>query len=145
MSIKVMTWVFGLTVEPRAKIALLAIADHADDDGIAWPSRDLIADKSSQSRTTVNRRMAYLVDLGVISVHERFRDDGSQTTDEIRINLALTPEEVMRRAQGLKAACKALVEWGGCQILTPRRHRFRRPLRSGFWPCMPPSSHALGA
>lgn len=107
MSIKVMTWVFGLTVEPRAKIALLAIADHADDDGIAWPSRDLIADKSSQSRTTVNRRMAYLVDLGVISVHERFRDDGSQTTDEIRINLSLTPEEVMRRAHGLKAACKA--------------------------------------
>jgi hypothetical protein len=99
-----MTWAFGLPLEPRAKIALLAIADNADDEGIAWPSRDLIASKSSQSRATINRRMKFLVDLRVLGVFERYREDGSQTTDEIRLDLALTADEVMRRTQALKAS-----------------------------------------
>lgn len=107
MSLKVLTWAFGLTVEPRAKICLLAIADNADDDGVAWPSRDLIGKKSSQSRATVIRRLTYLVELGVIRVVQRFRPDGSQTTDEIHIDISLSAEEVMRRAQALKAALKA--------------------------------------
>jgi hypothetical protein len=109
VSIKAMTWAFDLPLEPRAKIALLAIADHAGDDGVAWPSRDLIAQKSSQSRATVNRRMAYLTELGVLTVHERFREDGSQTTDEIRLNLTLTADEIRRR----------LDADGGCQVAAP--------------------------
>lgn len=116
MSIKAMTWAFDLPLEPRAKIALLAIADNADDAGVAWPSRDLIAQKSSQSRATVNRRMAYLVELAVLSVHERFREDGSQTTDEIRLNLALTADEVARRIKAMEAADG---EERGCQVATP--------------------------
>lgn len=111
-----MTWAFELPLEPRAKIALLAIADNADDAGIAWPGRDLIAQKSSQSRATVNRRMAYLVDLEVISVHERFRDDGSQTTDEIRLNLALTAAEVARRLKEIDAPES---DDRGCQVAAP--------------------------
>lgn len=97
MSIKAMTWAFELPLEPRAKIALLAIADNARDDGVAWPSRDTIAAKSSQSRATVGRRVKYLVEHGVISVHQRFREDGTQTTDEIHLNLSLTPDELARR------------------------------------------------
>lgn len=104
MSIKAMTWAFGLPLEGRAKIVLLAIADNARDDGVAWPSRDLIAEKSSQSRATVNRRMKSMSDLGVMSLHERFREDGSQTTDEIRLDMTLTPEEVMRRMQASEAS-----------------------------------------
>jgi hypothetical protein len=104
MSIRAMTWAFSLPLEPRAKLALLAIADNARDDGIAWPSRDMIAEKSTQSRATINRRMKILSDLGVIELKERFREDGSQTTDEIRLDLALSPAEVMRRMQGLSAA-----------------------------------------
>src|SRR4051812_19275497 len=101
MSIKAMTWAFGLPLEPRAKIALLAIADNARDDGVAWPGRDTIAEKSSQSRATINRRLKFLSDLGVLGVFERFREDGSQTTDEIRLDLSLSAEEVMRRMQAL--------------------------------------------
>lgn len=126
-----MTWAFGLPLEPRAKIALLAIADNADDDGVAWPSRDLIAAKSSQSRATINRRMKYLVDLEVLGVFERYREDGSQTTDEIRLDLTLMPEEVMRRAQALKASQRAETgddsedddaAEGGCQTAYPPVH-----------------------
>lgn len=102
MSIRAMTWAFALPLEPRAKIALLAIADNARDDGVAWPSRDTIAEKSSQSRATVNRRMKLLAEMGVIELRERFREDGTQTTDEIRLNLDLSPREVMQRLQSLK-------------------------------------------
>lgn len=99
MSIKAMTWAFGLPLEPRAKIALLAIADNARDDGVAWPSRDTIAEKSSQSRATVGRRIKALAELGIIAVFQRFREDGTQTTDELRLDLTLTPEDVMRKMQ----------------------------------------------
>lgn len=110
MSIKVMTWAFELPLEPRAKFVLVAIGDNARDDGVAWPSRDTIAKKSSQSRATVNRRMRILSELGVLEVKERFREDGTQTTDEIRINLALTAEEVGRRVAARKKAMKSGVD-----------------------------------
>lgn len=100
-----MTWAFKLPLEPRAKITVLAIADNArDGDGVAWPSRALIAKKSGQSRATVNRRMRLLVELGVMKLKERFREDGTQTTDEIQLCLDLTPDELMRRLQSLKQA-----------------------------------------
>lgn len=140
MSIKAMTWAFSLPLEPRAKLALLAIADNARDDGIAWPSRETIAEKSTQSRATINRRLKILTELGVIGLFERFREDGSQTTDEIRLDLSLSPEEVMRRMQGLSAADRGETAeensdaaaagdseeegGGGCQADTP-------PVQSG--------------
>lgn len=121
MSIRAMTWAFELPLEPRAKIALLAIADNARDDGVAWPSRDTIAAKSSQSRATVGRRVKYLVEHGVISVHQRFREDGTQTTDEIHLNLSLTPEELARRLEGARSDDgddDYGAEGGGCQADT---------------------------
>jgi hypothetical protein len=102
MSIKAMTWAFALPLEPRAKIALLAIADNARDDGVAWPSRDTIAEKSSQSRATINRKLKFLSELEVLKLTERFREDGSQTTDEIRLNLSLTGDELMQPDAGLE-------------------------------------------
>lgn len=97
MSIKAMTWAFALPLEPRAKLTLLSIADNARDDGIAWPSRETIAEKTSQSRSTVNRRVKTLAALGVIAIKERFREDGTQTTDEIHLDLSLSPADVLRK------------------------------------------------
>lgn len=135
MSIKAMTWAFGLPLEPRAKIALLAIGDNADDEGIAWPSRDTVASKSSQSRATVQRRLKTLEALGVLACFARYREDGTQTTDEIRLNLAMTADQVLQKmhdagsendaeagadsadedgARGDRGA-----EGGGCQADTP--------------------------
>jgi hypothetical protein len=130
MSIKAMTWAFELPLEPRAKIALLAIADNARDDGVAWPSRDTIAAKSSQSRATVGRRVKYLVEHGVISVHQRFREDGTQTTDEIHLNLTLTPDELARRldssrvddADDVGGDDESGADGGGCQADTLGSH-----------------------
>ncbi|MGB3044183.1 MAG: helix-turn-helix domain-containing protein [Xanthobacteraceae bacterium] len=129
MSIKAMTWAFGLPLEPRAKIALLAIADNARDDGVAWPSRDTIAEKSSQSRATVNRRIKTLVALGVIAVFARFREDGTQTSDEIRLDLSVTPEELERRLRDAAAGDHdgesdddSGDEGGGCQADTLPSH-----------------------
>lgn len=127
MSIKAMTWAFGLPLEPRAKIALLAIADNARDDGVAWPSRDLIAEKSSQSRATINRRLKILSEIGVLGIHERYREDGSQTTDEIRLDLNLTPDDVQRRIDAMKPDDRAESESenddeGGMLSDTPPMH-----------------------
>ena len=91
-----MTWAFSLPLEPRAKLTLLAIADHADDEGVAWPSRDRVAEKSSQSRATVIRKIKDLEELGLLALFQRFRKDGSQTTDEIRLDFPNKEAKVMR-------------------------------------------------
>lgn len=88
MSIKAMTWAFGLPLEPRAKITLLAIADNANDAGTAFPGLEEIAAKSSQSRATVVRRIKYMVEVGLIGRKARYRPDGTQTTDLITLNFA---------------------------------------------------------
>ena len=116
-----MTWAFSLPLEPRAKLTLLAIADHADDEGVAWPSRDRVAEKSSQSRATVIRRIKDLEELGLLALFQRFRKDGSQTTDEIRLDLTMTPEQVTRRTHGSQSSSDIddTDEGRGCQADTP--------------------------
>lgn len=145
MSIKAMTWAFALPLEPRAKIALLAIADNARDDGVAWPSRDTIAEKSSQSRATINRKLKFLSELDVLTLAERFREDGSQTTDEIRLNLTLTGDELMQRMQGLSASERG--DEGEEERVEPAGDEAVPGAGRGYQPDTPPlhSGHPGGA
>ena len=127
-----MTWAFSLPLEPRAKLTLLAIADHADDEGVAWPSRDRVAEKSSQSRATVIRKIKDLEELGLLALFQRFRKDGSQTTDEIRLDLTMTPDQVTRRTHGSQSSADVddTDEGRGCQADTPRLRLTPRGLHS---------------
>ena len=46
------------TMEPVARLVLLALADHCDHEGRAWPSTDTLAHKTGLSRRTVQRCLA---------------------------------------------------------------------------------------
>lgn len=124
MSIKATNWAFSLPLELRAKFTLLAICDHADDEGTCWPSRDRVAEKTGQSRSTVQRKIKEMQDLGILVLFERFRQDGSRTTDEIRLDLTLTPDDVRAKLKGSNAAENhdpdeaeggVTADTGGCQ------------------------------
>lgn len=68
MSVKVMSKVWGASIGSKsAKLVLLAIADHADDNGKAWPSIAGLAAKCEMSKRTVIRTIQTLVSDGFLT------------------------------------------------------------------------------
>lgn len=87
MSVKVMAWAWAQNVPPATKAVLLALADHADDDGIAWPGRKGLAVKLGIDDRNVTRHIAKLIGQGLVSSTPQYRPDGSQSTNLYRLSL----------------------------------------------------------
>jgi len=60
---------------------LMAIADHADDDGYAWPGMKRIAEKCSMEKRTVQRHVEKLQEQQLLKVESRQRHDGSSSSN----------------------------------------------------------------
>jgi len=71
MSIKALNWAFSQELAASPKLTLLALADHADDDGICWPGVTGLAKKTSQSERTIQRRLVELQEAGYLRSEER--------------------------------------------------------------------------
>lgn len=56
-----------LDVKPSTKLVAIILADHADRDGICWPSYRRIAERAGMDERTVRRHIATLRDLEVIT------------------------------------------------------------------------------
>jgi hypothetical protein len=65
-----------------AKVVLLSLAEYADrEDGTCFPSRKTISEECEMSPATVTRALATLLELGLIQVDQRRRDNGSRTSN----------------------------------------------------------------
>lgn len=72
MSIRVMTLVWDRSDLTGVNLlALLAIADNANDEGIAWPSQDYLAVKTRQSDRNLRRILASVIEKGELTLEER--------------------------------------------------------------------------
>ena len=89
------------TGDPRAQCLLYVIADCANEQGVAWPGADWMAEKSQQSRATVYRRLEALQALGLLVTRPRWIDDDGKiwfepapgrwrTSPEIRLQFGVT-------------------------------------------------------
>lgn len=87
MSIRVMSLVWETQLSMVEKMVLLAIADAANDEGLAWPSHSTLAKKCGAVRGTIKNALDRLRDHGVLSFERRCREDGSKTSHLYRINL----------------------------------------------------------
>lgn len=56
-----------LEAEPITKLIALILADHADSDGVCWPSQRRIAERSCVAKRTVRKHVAILIEAGVIT------------------------------------------------------------------------------
>src|SRR5688572_24129247 len=77
-----MAFVLSQDIRPsQTKFVLLAIADNANERGIAWPSVDAICAKTSQDRKTVIASLAELERLNLI------RDTGERrgSTGQVKV------------------------------------------------------------
>ena len=72
MSNKALTAVFETSASRAgARLTLLAIADNADDDGLAWPGVERLARMTAQTDRIVLRQIATLEKSGELYVHRR--------------------------------------------------------------------------
>jgi hypothetical protein len=72
---------------PFLKSVLVVLGDHANDAGVCWPRIAIIAEKVGVSKRTVQRSIQHLVSRGLISVKERYRSDGSHSSNRYRLHL----------------------------------------------------------
>lgn len=70
MSIRVMSSLWDLKLNPTVKLVLLALADCANDEGLAWPSITTLARKASVGERTVQRSLVEARSLGLIKREE---------------------------------------------------------------------------
>lgn len=81
MSVRAITWAWEQQIPPNGKILLVALADHAHDDGRnSYPSVATLCHKTGLSRSTVQRLLTSLVNEGVICVQRAGGTDGRTPT-----------------------------------------------------------------
>ena len=81
MSVKAMTWVWGLEELPQKEtLVLLALADQANDEGLCWPRLDTLAPKSRMSVRSVKRAVAFLRRAGLVETTIRSSQEGRRAT-----------------------------------------------------------------
>ena len=98
MSYKAYDWVwtheFG---SPTAKLVMMALAKHADENGKSWPKVQTLAKFCGISSRTVQRQIKEFERAGLLTIQKEYRDDGGQTTNRYFINLpsvkALAPTD----------------------------------------------------
>lgn len=95
MSVKAMSWAFGLTdLSEGHKLLLLALADFADDNGICWPSQETLAVKCGVTDRTVRSRLKDLEAQNLLIRQPRYsKDRRGRTSDRIVLNLKLSSQE----------------------------------------------------
>ena len=90
MSIRALNWAFDQRgIHATSKLVLIALANHADDNGYAWPGIDGIAERWGMSPRTVSRHIHLLSVDEYIAVAPRYRSNGSQTSNAYQ--LSMTP------------------------------------------------------
>jgi hypothetical protein len=99
MSIRAMVWAFGVQCpSPFAKLVLLKLADHANEDGWeCWPAQGRIAADCGIPRETVNRQVKALAEAGLIRVEQRTNGTGKLSNRYFLLCDAASHPDVIHR------------------------------------------------
>jgi hypothetical protein len=86
------------------KAVLLALADHANDDGICWPGYTLLSAETYLSRASVSTAITNLSEMKLITITEKSK----RRSTTYKLNLETAPAVI--EANGKKAMDAAGVE-----------------------------------
>jgi len=86
MSIKCMTavWEIEGVLTASQKLVLLCLADHANDDGVCWPSMPRLAQRSDMKLRNTQRVVHSLIEKGYVEVLEEGGGRGKTTVYRIK-------------------------------------------------------------
>jgi hypothetical protein len=84
VSVRWITWAWEQPCTSSGeKLTLIALADHAGEDGVCWPSSGRLTEKTGLSRRAIFGHLANLESEGLLAREQRFREDGGQTSSVI--------------------------------------------------------------
>ena len=86
MSVKLMSIAWDMDLPMTSKMLLLALCDHANDDGVCYPSQSKLAKKCSMGERSVIKHIKWLVDVGILT-KERRQSTTKRQSDLYQINL----------------------------------------------------------
>lgn len=90
MSIKAISWALSQTTgSPTSKLVLIKLADNANDEGMCYPSYQLISQHTELSKRSIMDHIKKLADAGFLRIENRFVD-GAQITNKYFLNLSKT-------------------------------------------------------
>ena len=87
MSVRAMQIVWQWPFGGNRKVVALALADEANDNGISYPSQQLLARKCRLSPRRLRDHLQALEDEGYLERERRSRPNGSRTSDVYRLIL----------------------------------------------------------
>ena len=87
MSIAARDWALRQDLKPVPKFVLVVLADAANDQGVCWPRVSTIARKVGVSSRTVQRAIQLLICRELITAEQRYRSDGSCSSNLYRLSL----------------------------------------------------------
>lgn len=104
-------------------VLMLAIADHANDDGIAWPGLSSLGRKTRMSRRTIQRAIDRMSKSGKLVIEQEGR---GRATSLYRVvydtGVKLTPPPDLRHRSGVKLTPQGRqCDTGGGVTVTPQR------------------------
>ena len=77
MSIKIMSWVLDHSpYEGKARLVHVVLADHANDEGLCWPSQKTIAHRAGCSVEHVRVTVKQMIADGFVSIVKESTRDG---------------------------------------------------------------------
>lgn len=88
MSIEALSWAWEQKLKPGPKLVLLALADHADHEGVCWPGFDGLAAKTGMSRSTVIENVKQLVALELVTVEKRADSNGHRASNRYILHIS---------------------------------------------------------
>lgn len=90
--------------DPMSKSVLVALANYADEDGLAWPSVGRLADMTQWGTRSIQRCLSKLIKAGFLRREPRAAPSGQRLADGFYL---LAPPEVLARRAGSSPGSKA--------------------------------------
>ena len=93
MSMQTMAWAreammdLPTSMSATSRLLLLLLADHANEQGVCWPTVSHLADEVACTPRSVQRSIKALVEHGVLQVVPRKTEDGGQASNFYRLIL----------------------------------------------------------
>ncbi|PIT53880.1 helix-turn-helix domain-containing protein [Snodgrassella alvi] len=78
MSVKLMAKAWEMDLSQGEKLVLLALCDHANDDGVCYPSQEYLAQKCSMSPRSLIDQINKLKKYGILTTERRQKSGGRQ-------------------------------------------------------------------
>lgn len=80
-TITMSNYIFNNQIDVHSKIVYAGLKKYSNSDGICFPSRNTLVELCKISLSTVRKAINSLVDAKILDKQERYRQNGSQTSN----------------------------------------------------------------